>query len=89
MADRDEHDEYLDDDKDLPLEQDLREDADEPAEAVCPSCRSFVSEEAQKCPFCGDWITPAQASQYGWRRWLFIAAVLVMLWALLRWMRLL
>lgn len=82
-------DDLTDDDKDLPQEQDLADEDDESEEMVCPSCRATVAEDSQKCPHCGDWITPQHPSSHGWKRWLFVAAVLLMLWAMLRWMRLL
>ncbi|HVP10447.1 MAG TPA: hypothetical protein VMV94_04570 [Phycisphaerae bacterium] len=96
MAPRYEPDEYFND-KDLPLEEDMDDkdsplagDLDEEDEAlgemICPSCRGIVTEDTQKCPHCGDWITPEHASRHGWRRWVFVAAVLLTLWALLRWM---
>jgi hypothetical protein len=98
MSPRHEPDDYVDDDKDLPLEQDmddddspLDQDVDEEDDALgemlCPSCRRTVTEDTQKCPYCGDWITPEHPSSRGWRRWVFVAAVLLMLWAVLRWMR--
>ena len=66
-------DEYTDDgyDDDLP-------------EMMCPSCRGVVTEDTQKCPHCGDWITPVDGASQGWRRWLFVIAVLLMLLAILR-----
>lgn len=73
------------DDNDLPLEQDLDDDGGDLPEMVCPSCRGAVTEDTQKCPRCGDWITPVDASRHDWRRWVFVAVVLVMLYAILRW----
>ena len=29
-------------------------DGDEPAEVPCPFCGEMISEEAQRCPECGD-----------------------------------
>lgn len=54
-------------------------------EMICPACRAAVTEDTQKCPHCGDWITPIDPSAGGWRRWVFIAVVLLMLYAILRW----
>ncbi len=77
--------EYIDDDKDLPLEQDLGGEADDLPEMICPSCRGVVTEDTQKCPHCGDWIVSQAPSQRGWRRWTVVAVVLLMLYAILRW----
>ncbi len=50
----------------------------------CPNCGGAVVEDTQKCPHCGDWITPADAASGGWKRWLFAVAVLLMLLAMAR-----
>jgi len=72
------------DDDDLPLAQDM-DGTDDLPEALCPSCRGLVTEDTQKCPHCGDWITPRLSSIPGWRRWVYVAVVLLMLYAILRW----
>lgn len=77
-------DDTFDEDKDLPLAEDLDDSEDLP-EAQCPRCRGIVTEDTQKCPHCGDWIVPQSPSQRGWRRWVFVAVVLMMLYAVLRW----
>ena len=33
---------------------------DDLPEMMCPSCRGTVTEDTQKCPHCGDWITPVE-----------------------------
>ena len=73
------------DDKDLPLEEDLDDGSDDLPEAACPSCGAVVTEDTQKCPRCGDWIVPADLSRRGWRQWVFVAVVLLMLYSVLRW----
>ncbi len=74
-----------DEDRDLPQEQDLDRDSFSLAEMVCPCCKATVTEDTQKCPHCGDWITPEHPSKHSRRRWLFIAVVLLMLYAVIRW----
>ncbi|MFH1418199.1 MAG: zinc ribbon domain-containing protein [Planctomycetota bacterium] len=74
-----------DEDGDLPQEQDLGGDSADLGEMVCPSCGANVTEDTQKCPHCGDWITPEYPSRHNWRRWVFVAVVLLMLCAILRW----
>ena len=78
---------YGDDDRDLPLEQDMdRDDDDSLPEMTCPICRATVVEDTQKCPHCGDWITPVDGLRQPIRRrrWLFVAAVMIMLYAMFR-----
>ncbi len=78
-----------DDDRDDPLESDLDEDDDflnddyELPEMVCPNCRGRVTEDTQKCPRCGDWITPVDAKHHSPKRWLYVAIVLVIVGLLL------
>lgn len=60
------------DEPDVDLEQD-----DGPDTFICPSCREVVAEEAQKCPHCGDWITPTEPS--GRKRAWFVWAVVLMI----------
>lgn len=54
------------------------------ADMACPTCRKPVTIETQKCPHCGDWITPVYPSSGRPPRWLFVVAVLLMLLAMLR-----
>jgi len=49
------------DNEDQEWEEDEFAEGDEDPEADlmhCPSCRQRVHEDTQKCPHCGDWITP-------------------------------
>jgi len=44
---------------------------------LCPNCRESVHEDTQKCPHCGDWITPVHPGG-AWKRWVWaVAAILV------------
>jgi hypothetical protein len=54
-------------------------------EMRCPSCGATVTEDTQQCPDCGDWIIPQDPAGHGWRRWVFVAIILVMLYAVLKW----
>lgn len=48
------------DDAEGPQDIDLGDDDSADYEAVpCPSCGADVSELAEQCPHCGDWITPS------------------------------
>ena len=62
----------------------IRFGSDEPPDMMCPSCRATVSEDTQKCPHCGDWITPVDPNGAGIRRWMFIIAAIIMLLIALR-----
>jgi len=74
-----------DDDRDLPLEQDMDDGEDDALpEMICPHCYGDVTEDTQKCPHCGDWITPTDPSKRRRGRWLFVVAVLLMLYAMFR-----
>ena len=81
-------DNSYDDDSDGPQEQDLDafgEAANEDLPPmICPNCRKVVTEDTQKCPYCGDWITPEYPSRLNWRRWVFFAVILLMLYGILR-----
>ncbi len=75
-----------DSDRDLPQAADLDSDDDLP-EMMCPACGGGVTEDTQKCPHCGDWITAVEASEgtpLRSRRWVLIVAVLLMLLAMWR-----
>ncbi len=76
------------DDRDMPLSQDVDEfGSDEPAELVCPSCGASVIEDTAKCPVCGDWITPTEPHGAFSKKWWFAIAVLLMLYAMFRFIR--
>lgn len=49
----------------------------------CPSCRGEVYEETQKCPHCGEWITPVYNARGGFKSGWFIAVVLLLILAFL------
>lgn len=80
-------DDSWDDDPDAPLSSDVDDDVDDYvlSEMLCPECGRRVTEDTQKCPHCGDWITPIAPRAGQWKRWWFVAAVLLMLLAMLRW----
>ncbi len=40
------------------------EPADDDSELLpCPSCGAMIYEETEKCPYCGEWVTPRNAGQ--------------------------
>jgi DNA-directed RNA polymerase subunit RPC12/RpoP len=72
-------------DPDAPQPADIADDDDEEAlpDMACPACGARVTEDTQKCPHCGDWITPV-APGGGWKKWWLAVAVMLMLLAMLR-----
>lgn len=45
--------------------------------APCPSCGAEISQEAERCPRCGDWVLDAPAGG-GWPLWMKLGAVLAL-----------
>ncbi len=77
----------FDDDRDFGSEADAADaDSDSLPTMACPSCRGEVTEDTQKCPHCGDWITPVDGASGRTRRYVFVLAVFLMLLAMLAWM---
>jgi hypothetical protein len=74
---------HFDEDEE-PLDEDLSDSGDLP-EMQCPSCGETVTEDTQQCPYCSNWIIPQDPARHGWRRWVFLAIILVMLYAVLKW----
>jgi len=56
--------------------------SDEPDLEVCPNCRRMISEEAERCPHCGEWVNPGQAPMSA-RAWIVIVLVIVAMIVLL------
>ena len=73
------------DDRDDSLAQDVcgADGDDVPAMMSCPNCRKAVVEDAQKCPHCGDWITPVEPRSG--KRLMTVLAILIMLGLALLW----
>lgn len=74
------------DDREGPQTYDLddRTDADDYGLVACPRCGREVSELAERCPYCGDWIT-ADARGSRMRKPLLIAIAILLLVLLLLW----
>lgn len=65
---------YEDDSRDDPLDQDII-DSDEGDDVLrCPSCGRDVYEDAEKCRYCGDWVTPRSGGKLHWV-WVLAAAL--------------
>ncbi len=56
------------DEKDMPLEEDLKDD--EASETVpCPSCGESIHEDTVKCPHCGQWIIDRPRNEILHSKW--------------------
>ena len=66
------------------LGPDESDQSDEPAEAICPYCRRQISEEAQRCPHCGSYLSDEALPRR--RPWWWIVAVILLLLLLLRYL---
>ena len=60
-------------------------DGDEPADIACPYCGEMISEDAERCPKCGDYIVEADAPRRRVPMWIIIAAVVCLAVILLTW----
>jgi hypothetical protein len=65
------------DDRDLPDESDTDE-ADEPELIQCPECRKYISEEAERCHHCGNYIL-AENGPMRFPPWMVVGIILAIL----------
>lgn len=49
---------------------------------ICPACRRSIHQDTEKCPHCGDWITPVDTSGRT-RQWLWLVAAGLVIAAML------
>lgn len=79
------------DDPEAPDASDCTPDDAEADDATCPSCGAAVYHDAERCPYCGDYITPTFGTARPARRGLWIAvsalAIAAFLASLIWWMR--
>lgn len=59
----------------------VEDDAEEEVLLNCPSCKREVHEDAQQCPYCGDWINPVDLSDRP-RRLIWVVAVVLLILAM-------
>ena len=77
-------------DKEFPDEEDLLDDDGEDEQpslrlSRCPACGETVYEQAQQCPHCKEWISPARATWRDSRKWyvrggLYLTKTLLLNW---------
>lgn len=65
------------DERDDPDASDQDSDDDASATVSCPNCGQDVYEDADRCPYCNEYITAASSG--GRPTWLIIAAILALL----------
>ena len=74
-------------DPELPDESDM-DSFDEPGVMPCPHCRQLISEDAERCPHCGNYMSAEDAPRRPLPLWMLIglgAAILaVIVWILVR-----
>lgn len=64
------------DDQLHPEGPDASEMNDEPAQVLCPYCRREISEDADRCPFCGSYVLVNDPPTH--REWWWIAALILL-----------
>jgi hypothetical protein len=71
--------------RELPDESDM-DSFDEPGLDTCPYCRKMISEDAERCHHCGNYISAADAPRRALPWWFWIgvitAGVVALMWAL-------
>ena len=68
------------DDREFPDESDT-DSSDEPELVACPNCRRMISEVAEQCPYCRNYISHEDAPRrIPW--WVLIGAVVALAGAL-------
>lgn len=78
----DDEDEY--DENDLDEEPDYGDEDDEAETVACPHCRREILEDAERCPYCGRYITDEDLRKSGKPWWLFLG-VAVCLYLVYSW----
>ena len=73
----------LDHDREGPDPEEM-DSSDEADLEVCPNCRKLISEETERCPHCGEFITLDNALLPK-PMWIVIGIVVALLIALLLW----
>jgi uncharacterized paraquat-inducible protein A len=80
------HSEFADDDLDeREYPDDDQSDDDDPETVECPECHRQVYEEAEQCPYCGQYITHdtrVWAGKPWWWTALALAGIVGLIWVL-------
>ena len=81
----DEHDDEADLDESEEIDDDdLDVGGDETDTLPCPECGEAVYEQAERCPYCGSYITPGGvAPRNSW--WILITAIVCIVIVVLAW----
>jgi len=65
------------DEREEPNDFDRESDDDASVAVPCPNCGQDVYEDADRCPYCGEYITASTSARRP--TWLIIAAILALL----------
>ena len=80
------HDDEGDDDREMPDEADM-DDGDEPELVPCPYCGARISEDAEVCPECGNYLSREDAP-HRVPAWVVVATCLVLAAMVVGWVML-
>ena len=75
----------LDEDPEGPQDIDLDDDDEETPTDACPGCGREIAHDAQRCPYCREWITFG-APGSSRRNVAFVVVVILVVIALLMWL---
>ena len=78
------HDDEWDDSDGSPIEDDDIDSDDDQPTVACPYCRREIHEDAQRCPYCEQYVSAEDSSPARKPWWIIIGAV-VYLWVAFRW----
>jgi hypothetical protein len=65
-------------------EEDFASDLEEEPTVPCPHCRRQIHEDAQRCPYCEQFISDEETAP-GHKPWWIVAGALVCLYVVFRW----
>ena len=77
--DPDEEEDVADDSIDADLFDDEYDESPEYDEVPCPSCGALISEEAPKCPHCGDWVIERSEASRRSATWFWPILIVLMI----------
>jgi RNA polymerase subunit RPABC4/transcription elongation factor Spt4 len=63
------------DDPEDPDEADMDEH-DEPDLLPCPHCRKMITEDAERCHHCGNWVEPGTTVERSWATIIIVALII-------------
>jgi len=52
---------------------------DESETLPCPVCGEEIFEDAERCPYCGQYVTPRLGGHSGWGKWLLFGLAILLI----------